>query len=152
MQNEILKHDHEECKCHEHHHDHEHEQGHHHEHEHKAVNVYKHDISTVGSVRFQMETAYEKSIDLVEQYMSKTAEEIMERNGIIGHIKAFVTNTGQCCMLSVTDDDNTCRKYTDTNQVSVECVAIVIGIETEQLKEILTQSFPASFEGEIYGI
>lgn len=144
MQNKIFKHTHgEECECHEHHHGHEHHHEHEHEphHEKEAVNVHKHDISTVGSVRFQMEISYEKAIDLAEQCMSKTARLVMERNGIIGHIKALVTNTGQCCMLSITDDESASRKYTDTSIVLVECASIVIGIETEQLKEILTQAF-----------
>lgn len=139
MTNEPIKlHHHDEsCEsgCHE---DHHHESEHHHEH--KPITVTIHDSSIVGSYKFNIQKPYDEAETILDDLLKYVANEVIALDGIIGHIKAFLTSQGKSCMISITEAESD-KHCADGSHCSVEGVAIVFCIEPEQLESILKKAF-----------
>ena len=132
------------CGCHDgHHHEHHHEHGEApHHHEQGPITITTHDMSIVGSYAFSIEKKYDEAQLLLDQMLKQVAKEVENSGGIIGHIKAFLKADGESCMISITEEESNKRSL-KAECCKVEGVAIVFGIEPEQLKSILTNAFKA---------
>lgn len=122
---------------------HDHHQGHHaHNHDHhknKPVSITTHDMSIVGSYKFSIDKPYDESELILDNLLKQLAQEIININGIIGHIKAFLT-TENGCMISITELDSN-KKYTDGTECNVEGVAIVFYVKPEDLESLIMSVF-----------
>lgn len=138
-----------------HNHPHEHHpHGHHahgHGHEHKPdpgqghggkplISVATHETSTVGSLRCAIGKPYNESLEVLEGCMKKTAAAVTKLGGIIGHIKFYLASEGDSCLISIVEEEPV-RKEMRGHNSWVEGVAIVFGIEPEELREILEDAF-----------
>ena len=124
---------------HEHNHAHHHEHNHDHIHEHRPISITTHDMSVVGSYKFSIEKPYDVSEIILDKLMKQLAKEITDSNGIVGHIKAFLT-TEKGCMISITELDSN-KRYTNETKCDVEGVAIVFYIEPEKLESLIRSVF-----------
>ncbi len=65
---------------------------------------------------------------------------VYEKDGIIGHIKAFIESHEMGGMLSITDDEVQ-YKHTQDGYCAVNIATIVFGVTTTELKEKLEELF-----------
>ena len=132
--NEGHKHS-EDCDCgHDHHHEHDEE------HEHLSgdfINISTHDSSIVGTVKGRL---FSTGYDAAEKFLMERIKEISRRiehdEGIVGHIKFFLSFDGRSCQISSTGDEENIRRY-DGSTAEIEGVAIVFNIEVDNLRHIL---------------
>ena len=154
-------HEHHDCCSHEHHHDHDHEHhdccdhdhDHHdccdHDHHHEQhleegfspIHVYMHDTAVVASVKCHINGEYDACIQQLKTCMQNIAEQIEKKDGVVGHIKAYVREDARNCMISVTDGENICVKPDHGNGIDVENANIVFGISMDDIEEILKKEF-----------
>ena len=150
------------CGCHEHHHDHgedcgcgchEHDHEHHHgddcdcgchdhdhEHHHDGIDITYHDMSMIGSMAGVLNAAgYEEGEKILAGQLREIGRRVNEAGGIIGHIKFVLTAQGQSCQISVTDEEESIRRFT-SNSCHVEGVAIVFNLEEDTLRAILRET------------
>lgn len=125
-----------ECGCHDEHH----REPEHHHHEHKPIMVTTHDMSVVGSYKFSIERPYNESVTILDNILKDIAKEITDHNGIIGHIKAFLSSGGKSCMISITEDESN-KRIIESSRSDIEGVAIVFNITPEQLENTLKKAF-----------
>ncbi|MBF7097036.1 hypothetical protein [Alkalibacter mobilis] len=111
------------------------------EHDHKPskISVTTHDMSIVGSYRFKIDSSYIEGEKLLEIVLKKIASDVKSSGGIVGHIKAHLSSSGNGCLISITDEE-TDKRYTDLENCFVEGVAIVFGITTKELEDILIKN------------
>ncbi|MBQ9826629.1 MAG: hypothetical protein IJM61_05560 [Firmicutes bacterium] len=142
------RHDHDEhCGCgrdhehdHEHHHDHDHE---HHHHHHENIEITTHEDSVTASVRIAFREERSEAEVLLRSFMRAVAEETEALGGTIGHIKFFLKeSTGS--MFSMTDTEEIQKKDALRTEIRAEGVAIVIGLDPEQLEEIVAAHYPGA--------
>lgn len=132
------------CTCGLEGHDHDHDHQHTHDHEEQKgsfVSVSTHDQSIVGTYRFELLGSYEEGCTLLSGLLKDAGEKVTATGGIIGHIKAHMTSVEKGCVISVTDEESDLRP-TYHNVCNVEGVAIVFGITTEELEDILRKVLP----------
>ena len=122
------------CGCHDHH---EHPE-HHHE---DRIRVERHDVSCVGSLTLKVAMEYSQGVRLFGELLSKVASAVTEHGGIVGHIKALVTDMSRNSMLSVTDEEEAIVTEYVSYQLAVEIACIVMALEPECLKHILLEHF-----------
>ncbi|WP_368293020.1 hypothetical protein [Dehalobacter sp. TBBPA1] len=107
--------------AHEHHEHHEHEGqacqcGHHHDEQHeqheKSVLCNQEEITVThheGAVILSTERVIAKEYSWVRDRLNKELQSLAgwveDQGGLVGHIKAFLTETGYTCMLSTTGED-----------------------------------------------
>ena len=147
-------HDHgDDCDCgchghdHEHHHDHGedcdcgcHDHDHDHEHHHDGIDITYHDMSMIGSMAGVLNAAgYEEGEKILAGQLREIGRRVNEAGGIIGHIKFVLTAQGQSCQISVTDEEESIRRFT-SNSCHVEGVAIVFNLEEDTLRAILRET------------
>ncbi|MBE6037835.1 MAG: hypothetical protein E7218_01360 [Anaerofustis stercorihominis] len=154
--------DDEECECgcgHDHHHHHEDDEececgcGHdHHHHEHGEdcdcgchdhghhLNVYTHDEAVIGSLDIVMPGTYDGVREELTKIFEVLGNWVYDKDGIIGHIKAFIESAGTGGMLSITDDEVQFH-HTRDGQCNVNIATIVFGITVDELKEKLQELF-----------
>jgi hypothetical protein len=153
-------HDHEACPIHDHDHGHghnhehgyghdrDHEHGHGHDHSHSdsvglgEVIVSTHEGASIGSLELsgsEDATAEEKRIiDRIDQL----AKRVEAEGGTIGHIKGAVTQDGSVLLVSSTAARNPAQVVRhELPGYQVEVVAIVFGIEPEQLRTMMNELF-----------
>lgn len=132
---------------HDYHHGHDHDHGHHHDHRHhhtdNPIHVAIHDVSVVGSLTLTVGMEYSQGIDLFRGILSEIAGEITALGGIVGHIKALVTDLSNSCMLSVTDEEESSILPCHDPRISVEVACITMALEPEALEQILAHHFAA---------
>lgn len=152
--------DHHDCCGHDHHHEHHNCCGHDHEHVYhdhdccghdhheqhleegfSPIHVYMHDAATVASVKFHMDGEYEECVQTMKARMQETARRIEEKDGVVGHIKAYVREDARNCMISVTDAETVNMKPDQGQGLFVENANIVFGISEEEIEEILKDIF-----------
>ena len=139
-------HEHDEhCGCghdhheHEHHHDHDHEHHHHHE----NIEITTHEDSVTASVRIAFREERAEAEVLLRSFMRAVAEETEALGGTIGHIKFYLKeSTGS--MFSMTDTEEIQKKDALRTEIRAEGVAIVLGLEPEQLEEIVAAHYPGA--------
>ena len=143
-------HDHgEDCGCHDHDHEHHHDHGddcdcgchdHEHEHHHDGIDITYHDMSMIGSMAGVLNAAgYEEGEKILAGQLREIGRRVNEAGGIIGHIKFVLTAQGQSCQISVTDEEESIRRFT-SNSCHVEGVAIVFNLEEDTLRAILRET------------
>ena len=141
-------HDHgEDCGCHDHDHEHHHDHGedcgchdHDHEHHHDGIDITYHDMSMIGSMAGVLNAAgYEEGEKILAGQLREIGRRVNEAVGIIGHIKFVLTAQGQSCQISVTDEEESIRRFT-SNSCHVEGVAIVFNLEEDTLRAILRET------------
>ena len=139
-------HDHdEECGCgHEHHHEHhDHDHDHEHEHEHgvPSLEMSFHDEAVIATVRCVIPGTYDEASEVLKSAMKKTAAEIEDNGGLIGHIKAFAKEENRSCMISIPEADDIQVKEAAAPSLHVECANIVFGLTAEKLETIVREYF-----------
>ena len=143
-------HDHHDCCEHDHHHDHHDCGGHDHHHDHQEqhleegfspIHVYMHNAATVASVKFHMDGEYEECVQILKAHMQETARRIEKKDGVVGHIKAYVREDARNCMISVTDAETVNMKPDQGKGLFVENANIVFGISMEDMEELLKDIF-----------
>lgn len=103
----------------------------------EPIRVTAHDISVAASVKLTLNMDYEAGKATVEKILTDAASEIASLGGIVGHLKARITDQSRSCVISVTDEESAdCTEYPDV-RVQVECACICMALEPEELKEIL---------------
>ena len=143
--NHELMHEHE--HEHEHHHDHDHEHHHDHDHEHDhgheapSLEISHHENALIATLRIVIPGEYEQALAILQDAMQKTAEEIEQQDGLIGHIKAFVTEENRSCMISIPEADDVQIKNAEAPSVHVECANIVFGLTDGQLESLVRSHF-----------
>ena len=139
-------HDHDEhCGCGQSHHDHEHdhEHEHHHHHHHENIEITTHEDSVTASVRIVFREERAEAEVLLKSFMRAVAEETEALGGTIGHIKFFLReSTGS--MFSMTDTEEIQKKDALRTEIRAEGVAIVLGLEPEQLEEMVAAHYPGA--------
>ncbi|MPW24398.1 hypothetical protein GC105_01150 [Alkalibaculum sp. M08DMB] len=119
---------------------HQHEHHHEHHHEQKPITISSHDMSIVGSYRFNIKKSFEQAEVILDDLLKQIAKEVTTLSGIIGHIKAFITCEDKKCMISITEDESN-KHYIKSECCNIEGVAIVFYIKPEQLESILVKVF-----------
>ena len=142
-------HEHDEHDEHDHEHEHHHDHGedcdcgchdHEHEHHHDGIDITYHDMSMIGSMAGVLNAAgYEEGEKILAGQLREIGRRVNEAGGIIGHIKFVLTAQGQSCQISVTDEDESIRRFT-SNSCHVEGVAIVFNLEEDTLRAILRET------------
>ncbi len=131
------KHEHGEdctCGCHDHDHDHEHE------HHHDGIDISYHDMSMIGAMAGTLNVAsYEEGEKILAEQLREIGRRVTEGGGIIGHIKFVLTTQGESCQISVTDVNESIRRFS-SNNCHVEGVAIVFNLEEDVLRTILHET------------
>ena len=137
------------CGCHDHDHEHHHDHGedcdcgchdHDHEHHHDGIDITYHDMSMIGSMAGVLNAAgYEEGEKILAGQLREIGRRVNEAGGIIGHIKFVLTAQGQSCQISVTDEEESIRRFT-SNSCHVEGVAIVFNLEEDTLRAILRET------------
>lgn len=138
------RHEHDEhCGCdHDHEHNHDHDHGHHHHH-HENIEITTHEDSVTASIRIVFREVRSEAEVLLRSFMRAVAEETEALGGTIGHIKFFLKeSTGS--MFSMTDTEEIQKKDALRTEIRAEGVAIVIGLEPEQLEEIVAAHYPGA--------
>lgn len=128
------------CGCQDHHH-HDHE--HHHEHHHKEekIRVSVHDVSVVGNLTLEAHLEYPEAVERLSGLLSEVSGAVTAHGGIVGHIKALVTDMSRNCMISVTDEEEASVKEYHAPKVTMEIACIVMALKQEELKHILQKHF-----------
>lgn len=85
--------------------------------------------------------AYSEGVRVFGRILSAFSGEINAHGGIVGHIKALITDMSKNCMLSVTDDEEAIATEYVSHQITVEIACIVMALEPEELKHILQKHF-----------
>lgn len=130
------------------HHGHHHDHGHHdhgpdctcgcHDHGHDGrIRIAVHGVSVAGSVTLTAELEYKAGVREFGRLLSGISREISEQGGIVGHIKALVTDEGRSCMLSVTDEEDASCTDCSAPRLRVEIACIAMALEPEELRHIL---------------
>ncbi|MBR4395624.1 MAG: hypothetical protein IKT01_04470 [Eubacteriaceae bacterium] len=132
--------EHEHDHDHEHEHEHEHDHDHEHEHEHGPISVDTHETSIVGAYKLRIPGSKDEAEAILDERMRLVAKEVTELGGIIGHIKAVLTEQGRNVMISITEDESN-KRYFDGDSCNADGVAIVFLIKPEQLLDILNKCF-----------
>ena len=139
------------CGCHDHEHEHHHDHGddcdcgchdhdHDHDHHHDGIDITYHDMSMIGSMAGVLNAAgYEEGEKILAGQLREIGRRVNEAGGIIGHIKFVLTAQGQSCQISVTDEEESIRRFT-SNSCHVEGVAIVFNLEEDTLRAILRET------------
>ncbi len=97
-----------------------------------SVEVCIHDQATVGSASFVSGESSEELREDMTHVLEDIASWVTESGGIIGHIKCSLQNEGETTMLSLTDDEVSCRRVESrTCKVNIAC--IVFGTDEEDL-------------------
>lgn len=135
------EHDHDEncgCGCHNGHHDHldNSTQAEPHHHPSHLITVKTHDTSLVGSYQFDIESPYEEALIILDALLKQLSQEVIALDGLIGHIKAFLTSEGNSCMISITEDESDKHPLIGS-RCHVDGVAIIFSIQPDQLEAIL---------------
>ena len=107
------------------------------------ISVQMHDLSTVGTVRCKLDTEYFATLDLLKTCMREAAGEIELLGGVIGHIKASLSESPRTTILSMTDSSMVRENATAQQLLMIETANIVFGISATQLERILQQSYAA---------
>lgn len=132
------------CSCGSHDHEHHHAEHHSCEESEKkvtGVSVSTHDQSIVGTYQFEMDGSYDTCSSSLAAILQEVANQVADAGGIIGHIKAHLASTEKGCIISVTDETADIRPANQSH-CHVEGVAIVFGITTDLLEEILCKVLP----------
>ena len=140
------------CGCghhhhgHEHDHEHEHEghgHGHEHHHHHENIEITTHEASVTASVRMVFREELPEAEVLLKSFMRAVAEETEALGGTIGHIKFFLKES-RGSMFSMTDTEEIQKKDAPRTEIRAEGVAIVLGLEPEQLEDIVAAHYPGA--------
>ncbi len=136
----------------EHHHHHHHDHGpdctcgcqdhheHHHHHE-ERIRVSVHDVSVAGSLSLTVSMEYAEGVRLFSRILSEISGKITAHGGIVGHIKALITDMSKSCMLSVTDEEEASVSEYTSPRILVEVACITMAMEPGELKHILHEHF-----------
>ena len=138
----------EHCGCghehHEHHHDHDHHgHDHEHHHHHENIEITTHEASVTASVRIVFREELSEAEVLLKSFMRAVAEETEALGGTIGHIKFFLKES-RGSMFSMTDTEEIQKKDAARTEIRAEGVAIVLGLEPEQLEDIVAAHYPGA--------
>ena len=140
------------CGCgHDHHHGHEHDHEHeheghgheHHHHHHENIEITTHEASVTASVRMVFREELTEAEVLLKSFMRAVAEETEALGGTIGHIKFFLKES-RGSMFSMTDTEEIQKKDAARTEIRAEGVAIVLGLEPEQLEDIVAAHYPGA--------
>ena len=94
----------------------------------------------IGSMAGVLNAAgYEEGEKILAGQLREIGRRVNEAGGIIGHIKFVLTAQGQSCQISVTDEEESIRRFT-SNSCHVEGVAIVFNLEEDTLRSILRET------------
>ncbi len=158
-------HDDEECDCdeheHEHHHHHhhddeecdcdEHEHEHHHHHHHhdgddcdcddcvSGVSIVEHEGALAGSFEIETKHSKEDTDKYIKEYMKLIYDIVEKHEGVVGHIKASITDNDYSAMYSLTDTDIfRVGEYDQISKVDkIAFAAIVYGLDEITLRSLL---------------
>lgn len=119
-------------------HNHKHEHEHHHNNQ--AITITTHDMSIVGSYKFNINKPYDESQVILDDLLKSVANQVANLGGLIGHIKASISSQPMSCILSITEEEST-KRYIENSICNVEGVTIVFLIEPKELKNILLDAF-----------
>ena len=105
-----------------------------------GIDITYHDMSMIGSMAGVLNAAgYEEGEKILAGQLREIGRRVNEAGGIIGHIKFVLTAQGQSCQISVTDEEESIRRFT-SNSCHVEGVAIVFNLEEDTLRAILRET------------
>ena len=155
-------HDDEECDCdeheHEHHHHHhhddeecdcdEHEHEHHHHHDGddcdcddcvSGVSIVEHEGALAGSFEIETKHSKEDTDKYIKEYMKLIYDIVEKHEGVVGHIKASITDNDYSAMYSLTDTDIfRVGEYDQISKVDkIAFAAIVYGLDEITLRSLL---------------
>ncbi len=118
----------------------EHHHHHHHHPEEPGIHVRCHEEALIGSLKGRIETSdFQEAQDALSRAMGELGRRIRDRGGIIGHIKFLLSRPEECCQISLTDTEESCR-YFSPDSCRVEGVAIVFLVSAEELKEFMEET------------
>ena len=100
-----------------------------------------HEQAVIATVRCIIPGSYEEAVNALKEAMRKTAAEIEENGGLIGHVKAFAREENRSCMISIPEADDVQVKETASPCVHVECANIVFALTPDELETIVRTHF-----------
>lgn len=101
------------------------------------LNTKKHNEAIVASFRFCLTKSIPEAENLIFDFMKELAAKIKENNGVIGHIKAYAETVDGGFFISLTDDEPNISH--SSSHLTIEGVAIILGVEEVFLKDLLQQ-------------
>lgn len=126
--------------------DHEHHHHHHHEEDGREIHgigISSHEGALIGTLSGHMPA---QSVDLAKEQLSAAlialAALIREAGGIIGHIKAIVSEEGRGYQISVTDEQAAVRSL-PVSAYRADCAAIVFALSENELRAFLEKTLGA---------
>ena len=127
------------CGCHDH--DHEH---HHHHHDHSNIEVSTHEDAVIATVKMSLGTDKDAAKVQLKSFMTAVGAEAEAAGGMVGHIKFFFKESaGE--MYSMTDPEDEIQiKQSALPEYSAEGVCIIVGIEPEELEDIVKLHYPGA--------
>ncbi len=143
-------HDHEHHHHHHHHHDddcdcgcHDHDHEHHH-HDHSNIEVSTHEDAVIATVKMSLGTDKDAAKVQLKSFMTAVGAEAEAAGGMVGHIKFFFKESaGE--MYSMTDPEDEIQiKQAALPEYSAEGVCIIVGIEPEELEDIVKLHYPGA--------
>ena len=127
------------------HHDHDHHDHDHHDHEHDhgvpSLEMSSHEQAVIATVRCVIPGEYGEAVDALKDAMRKTAAEIEDNGGLIGHVKAFAREENRSCMISIPEADDVQVREAVSPSVHVECANIVFSLTADRLEAIVRTHF-----------
>ena len=87
---------------------------------------------------------YDEAEAMLAEQMREAGRRITEAGGIIGHIKFMLSTADKCGQISVTDVNETIRRFSGSSS-TVEGVAIVFAIDDDTLTDILEHTIGQLF-------
>jgi len=134
------EHEHHEHGEHEHHH-HEHHHHEHDEHEHHhegGVDVHVHEGAVAASFEKDISGNVDEIKTKLAECMQRLRDEIKERHGVIGHIKASITSAEKTTMLSLTKD-TIGEVSVDGSTIRLCFAAIVFNVDEGSMEELVDE-------------
>ena len=100
-----------------------------------------HDNAIIGTVKCRIPGAYEDGVAILKEKMDKVARWVEDKDGLIGHIKAFVTEEKRTCMISIPEAGDLQVKQGAADALMVSNANIVFGVDKEEFEGLLKEVY-----------
>lgn len=137
---------------HVHHHDHEHHHDQHHHHDHgehccceacSGISISFHEGALIGTLTGHISAdSIDAAKELLSSAMTALAARINDAGGVIGHIKAIVSEEGRGYQISVTEEEAEVRSLSPS-AYHADCTAIVFAVEEDDLWTYMNETIGA---------
>ena len=97
-----------------------------------------HDLATVGSFQMTVMAGLEEAKETLTGSLKDLADWVKGKDGMIGHIKAYVEDLGPAYMLSITEDEVS-EKTNEEKKAQVTFAVIIFNVSMDDLEAKLTE-------------